>query len=297
MSRAYISLVIIALSMFLLLIGCSRGTVSSASLASRERYADQLGEFKERSDRMGAEVERDLQTILSDPQLDLGQMSKKVVEQFNRVISSIKSDLALLKSIEPPSDLLPLHQFFISDLSTSQSGYSEMRDSILSLDQTKINAVIERYDTYYRERKTKLSDAYRDSWLEPGDSIASLKQAIVTPVPGAGIRWAGLPINTWLIFAWFALACISTSNKRIWQAAMRGELPPGDEEPPGCLGLLIIPQYVVLAVLLYFDWQQALSVFVMTFLLASFLSLVMELIGMLLMVPFVLVYKTVRKRF
>ena len=105
-----------------------------------------------------------------------------------------------------------------------------------------------------------------------------------------------MPITTWLIVGWFALACISTSNKRIWQAAKRGELPPGDEEPPDWLSVLLIPQYALFAVLLYFNWIQALSVFAITFLIASFFSLIMEVIGVILMMPFVLVYKSIRMR-
>jgi len=238
----------------------------------------------------------DLKAVLEDPKPSQEQKSKKVVEQFDLMISSIRADEAALRGIDPPADLTPLHQFYLSDLSTNRSIYTDLRDSFKAQDPTKISAVLERFNAYGLEREKSLSDAYRDSSLEPGDSIASFKKAIAQPRPGAGVRWAGLPINTWLIFGWFALACISTSNKRIWQAAKRGELPPGDEEPPGYLANIVVLQYGVLAVLLYFNWQQALSVFVITFLIASFLSFIMELIGMVLMIPFVLVHKAVRGR-
>lgn len=107
------------------------------------------------------------------------------------------------------------------------------------------------------------------------------------------IFWT-LPLSTWLIFSWFALACISTHNKRIWQAARAGELPEGDEQPPGCLAWVLIPQYAILVWLAMINWQQALSIYVITFLIATFLSLLMQLIGGILLVPFRLVQVAVR---
>ncbi|MEX2243450.1 MAG: hypothetical protein WD716_06340 [Fimbriimonadaceae bacterium] len=99
------------------------------------------------------------------------------------------------------------------------------------------------------------------------------------------VIWS-LPLSTWLILAWFLLACASTHSKRIWQAEREGLLPEGDESPPGCLTFLMVPQYGVLVYLALISWQQALSVFVITFLIATFLSVVMELIGGLVLVPF-----------
>lgn len=283
-------------AIMLIVFGCGPLADPKDSVASRARYAEQLVAIKERNDRLGTEVERDLKTVLEDPKLSQEQKSKKVVEQFGRMILSIRSDQATLNGIVPPADLTPLHQFYVSDLSTNQSIYTDLRDSIQAQDQGRISAVLERFNAYDLDRKNKLSNAYRDSSLEPGDSLAAFKKAIAQPRPGPGVWWAGLPINTWLIIGWFVLACISTSNKRIWQAAKRGDLPPGDEEPPGYLANIVVVQYGMLAVLLYFNWQQALSVFVITFLIASFLSFIMELIGTVLMIPFVIFHKAVRGR-
>jgi hypothetical protein len=289
-------LAILGFALAVIVSSCGPWADSNATTASREHYAEQLGAFLERNNRLCSEDEGVLKTVLEDPKLGQDEKSRRVIEQFDHSISSIKADVAELKRVEPPSDLLPVHEFFLSDLSESQSISTDLRDSFKAQDQNKINAVLERFNAYDHERKQKLKDALRNSWLEPDVSVASFKDAIAKPRPGAGVRWAGLPINTWLVFGWFALACICTHNKRIWQAAKWGGLPPGDEEPPGCLVLLILPQYALLAILFYFNWQQALSVFVITFFIASFLSFIMELIGMILMIPFVLVYKSVHRR-
>jgi len=106
--------------------------------------------------------------------------------------------------------------------------------------------------------------------------------------------WNGLPVPTWFLIAWFALACVNTYYKRIWQYVQWHGLPEGAKEPPGCLALLVVPQYVALFALGLFDWRVALTVYVLTFLAASFFSLVMELIGAILMAPFVLIYKSSR---
>lgn len=106
--------------------------------------------------------------------------------------------------------------------------------------------------------------------------------------------WNGSPVPTWFLIAWFALACVNTYHKRIWQHARWYGLPEGDEEPPGCLALLVVPQYLALLGLGLFDWRVALTVYVFTFLAACFFSLVMELTGAILMAPFVLIYKAGR---
>ena len=99
----------------------------------------------------------------------------------------------------------------------------------------------------------------------------------------------GWPISTWLVLAWFALACIDTHNKRIWQAAKHGQLPEGDRQPPGWLALLVFLQYAVFAYLLYLNWRQALSVWILTFIAAVVISPVLEMIGALLLIPVALV--------
>jgi len=93
------------------------------------------------------------------------------------------------------------------------------------------------------------------------------------------------------------MACVGTSLKRIWQAAARGELPPGDQKPPSWLGYIVIPQYAVLLYLGYFTWKEAVSVYVLTFVSSWAFSVVFELIGGVLLIPFTLVYKkTMRRR-
>lgn len=63
------------------------------------------------------------------------------------------------------------------------------------------------------------------------------------------------------------------------------------EQPPRWLVWIVIPQYASLGYLAYLDWQQALSVYVLTFLLAMFLSVIMELIGAILLIPLRVLYK------
>lgn len=105
-----------------------------------------------------------------------------------------------------------------------------------------------------------------------------------------------MPLNTWLIIGWFALACIQTHVKRIWQAERRGALPPGDSVPPDWLGMVIVPQYACLVWLAIRDWQQAASAWVLTFLCAVLLSALMELVGGVLLIPVVVVLKAAERR-
>jgi hypothetical protein len=98
---------------------------------------------------------------------------------------------------------------------------------------------------------------------------------------------ASLPLTTWLVFGWFALACINTHNKDLWRAETAGVLPPGDEAPPNWLSFLIYPQYAILASLFLFDgdFSRIIGVFLITFFLAVFIRPVLFTIGALLLVP------------
>jgi hypothetical protein len=95
------------------------------------------------------------------------------------------------------------------------------------------------------------------------------------------------PLTTWLIFCWFALACINTHNKDVWRAQLSGDLSPGDEAPPDWLVWLIYPQYAILGSLFLFDGEfvRAVSVFVVTFIIAVFLRPIMVVAGAVLLAP------------
>lgn len=99
-----------------------------------------------------------------------------------------------------------------------------------------------------------------------------------------------------LTVIWVLLSCIDTHNKRIWQAAMRGELPDGDEEPPSWLSLIQFPKYGVLLYISYLDWRHAFWLWVLTFACARYLSLLMEMIGAVLLIPLRVTQVLLRKR-
>lgn len=107
---------------------------------------------------------------------------------------------------------------------------------------------------------------------------------------------AFMPVNTWLILGFVLLACVNTHNKDVWRAEDRGQLPEGDHAPAGWLWVLFIPQFGLLVWLAMLDWQQALSVTVITFLLAVFLRPVMTLIGVILLIPYALATRRQRLR-
>lgn len=108
--------------------------------------------------------------------------------------------------------------------------------------------------------------------------------------------FVSFPVTTWLVLIWAALSCVSTHNKRIWQAQRAGVLPEGDEVPPPWMSFVMVPQYAVLATMLFLNWQQALSVYVATFVAASFASGIMETIGMVLLIPFRLLQVAYKRR-
>jgi len=286
--------VLAATLMTLLLAGCGSDASSKASAEARARYGETIDTIRAQVDNLGSEMEGEARRIVGDSSLSQEQKFANFVAIFDRMLAKIDSYSADLRKIEPPSDLAPLHKFFLSDLQGFRSLYVEFRDALKSGDQDRINAVGERVNANDRDRKDKLGAAYWDSGLVAGDTVSSFKDAIARRKLGTGVRFWGLPINTWLIFAWFAMACIHTHNKGIWRAAARGDLPPGDEQPPRWLGWIVIPQYAALGYLAYLDWQQALSVYVLTFLVATFLSVIMELIGAILLIPFVVLYKMAR---
>lgn len=294
--KAIIPYLVVCVVLALVALGCSSGETSDSSHEARYRYGEKLDVIKAQIDSMGSTMEGELRAIAGDSSLSQEQKTARIVAILNQILAKIDSYAADLQKTEPPSDLAPLHKFFLSDLQCNRSIYVEFRDALKSGDQAKLNGVGQRLDSFEREHKDKLREAWWESGLSSDGPISSLKDAIARRKLGTGVRIWGLPINSWLIFAWFAMACIATSNKRIWQAARRGDLPPGDEEPPGWLGWIVIPQYAAIGYLAYLDWQQAVSVFVLTFLVATFLSLIMELIGAILLIPFVLIYKSVSRR-
>jgi len=292
----FILFLLAAMLMTLLLAGCDSDASSKASREARDRYGEKIDTIKSQVDNLGTQIVGELGTTLEDVSLSRERKTAKLVAVLDRMLSKIDFYSADLQQIQPPSDLIPLHKFFLSDLQTFRSLFIDFRDALKLQDQDRINAVGERMSAHDRDRKDKLRAAYWDSGLADVDTVSSFKDAIAKRKLGTGVRFWGLPINTWLVFAWFAMACIHTHNKRIWQAAARGELPPGDEQPPGWLFWIVIPQYSVFGYLFYLDWQQALSVYVGTFLAAIFLSLILETIGAILLIPFTVLYKMARRR-
>jgi hypothetical protein len=84
----------------------------------------------------------------------------------------------------------------------------------------------------------------------------------------------------WVSIAWFAFSAIETFNKRMGQIAVRGEMPPYAEYSGLHVPLLIV-RYALLAYLLYIDWRWALTLYVLTLVLA--VSPVLETMGKALM--------------
>lgn len=264
--------------------------------AEREHYGETLDTLKSHIDGLSKDMERELGSVTEDKTLSRQQVITKVESAIDTMTSKSEGYLRDLEQSSPPSDLMPLHQFLVSDIQIYESLLGDLKEAFRTQDSTKASAAGERLTAYEKERDAKLNKAYRDSGLGDGTWASSAKEMISMKDRGKGAMAYGLPISSWLIFAWFGMACIHTHNKRIWQAASRGELPEGDEAPPAWLGWIILPQYVVLAYLAYIDWKQALSIFVITFLLSVLLRIIMDLTGAILMMPFVQLYKTLRKK-
>jgi hypothetical protein len=98
------------------------------------------------------------------------------------------------------------------------------------------------------------------------------------------------PLTTWLIFAYFALACIVTLWKDTTKAEARGELPEGDRPPPPWIGWLVVPQYGILLSLLLFDGNpiRLATVWIIVFVLAVVARTLMLGIGVILLIPLTL---------
>lgn len=293
MLRATFSVTLTAIAVLLLVCGCGQSASPSEKPSLREQYANRVSALGERNFARSDERKAEAQRVFDDPNLDQKEKASEMMKVFDKALKSVTADRTQLSSLQPPEDLLPLHRFLVSDSEEQESLMKAFRSALSEMDAKKLNSVLERFEKYDLARPEKLSNAYSESNLVQGDSDSSLKDIIMEKE--SGLNFLGWPISTWLIYAWFLLACISTRNKRIWQAAKRGELPATSEEPPGCLTAILIPQYGLLAWLAWQNWQQALSVYIITFVLASVLSIVMETIGMVLMIPFDVIYTRFRR--
>ncbi len=98
----------------------------------------------------------------------------------------------------------------------------------------------------------------------------------------------GLPVTTWLIIAWVALAAVNTHNKDLWRAKRAGELPPGDHTPPDWMSFLVLPQYaaLVMVALVNGSLTIAASVWGLTFLVAVIARFALFSVGAILLIPY-----------
>lgn len=108
-------------------------------------------------------------------------------------------------------------------------------------------------------------------------------------------RWLGLPATTWIIFAWFALACTQTVQKDTHREVMHGEKYSDNpihhelwDRFNALVSLLFFVQYALLISLYFFDgnFNRVVSVWLITFLVAVVARPVMLIVGSILLSPF-----------
>ena len=85
----------------------------------------------------------------------------------------------------------------------------------------------------------------------------------------------------WVSIAYFLLACIHTFDKRLIQAQMQGV--DHGTLPPRIVAIVSLAMYGTQVLMLVLDWNRALVLFVIAFVLA--VIPVLELIGNLLCAP------------
>jgi hypothetical protein len=120
--------------------GCSSGATSDPLQEARYRYGEKLDTIKAQIDSMGSEMEGELRAIAGDSGLSQEQKTAKFAAILNQILAKIDSYSADLQKTEPPSDLAPLHRFFVSDLQANRVIYVEFRDALKSGDQDKLNS-------------------------------------------------------------------------------------------------------------------------------------------------------------
>jgi len=92
------------------------------------------------------------------------------------------------------------------------------------------------------------------------------------------------PIVITLTVIFFITSAITTFDKRLMQAVKVGNIPPDEEMLPSWVGLVSWIHWVIGLSILFLNWQFAITVFVVKFVLS--VIPVLETIGNMMMSPF-----------